>query len=75
MGTIINADNNVIGKKRKLMSGCGSLYVLAYFDEETGRLLETYINKGSSGTCLNNLTAISRLMSTSARAGVEIEKS
>lgn len=73
-GTIINADNNVIGKKRKLMSGCGSLYVLAYFDEETGQLLETYINKGSSGTCLNNLTAISRLMSTMARAGVGIDE-
>ena len=69
-GTIIQANDDCIGRKRKLMSGCGSIYLLCYYDSVSGQLLETYINKGSSGTCLNNLTAISRLMSLSARAGV-----
>jgi len=72
-GTVLEADNNVIGRKRKLMTGCGSIYLLAFFDEVSGRLLETYITKGSSGTCLSNITAISRLISTLSRAGVSLD--
>lgn len=71
-GGIIEVDDNVIGLKRKLITGCGSLHVSAFFDPITGDLLETYLSKGSTGGCLNSLTGLSRMISLSARAGVSI---
>lgn len=71
-GYIITADDNVIGLKRKIMSGCGSLHVVAMFDPVSGELLETYLSKGSTGGCQSNLAAVSRLISLSARAGVDV---
>ncbi|MGI6069085.1 MAG: adenosylcobalamin-dependent ribonucleoside-diphosphate reductase [Blautia sp.] len=71
-GYIITADDNVVGLKRKIMSGCGSLHVVAMFDPITGDLLETYLSKGSTGGCQSNLAAVSRLISLSVRAGVDI---
>ena len=52
------------------MSGYGSIYLLCYYDSVSGQLLETYINKGSSGTCLNNLTLLLVGMSFIFWAGV-----
>ncbi len=43
---IIKADDNCIGKKRTLKTGCGTLHCEAFFDPETGQLLETYFSKG-----------------------------
>lgn len=71
-GYIVVADDNVIGLKRKIMSGCGSLHVVAMFDPISGELLEAYISKGSTGGCQSNLAAVSRLISLSARAGVDV---
>jgi len=71
-GDIIVADDNAIGLKRKLMTGCGSLHCSAFFDPVTGELLETYLSKGSTGGCLNSLTGLSRMISLAARAGVSI---
>lgn len=71
-GMIIVADDNCIGKKRKLNTGCGSLHLLAYFDETTGDLLECFLSKGSKGGCANSLTGVSRMISLSARGGVDI---
>lgn len=71
-GYIITADDNVVGLKRKVMSGCGSLHVVAMFDPDNGELLETYLSKGSTGGCQSNLAAVSRLISLSARAGVDV---
>lgn len=71
-GYIVVADDNVIGLKRKIMSGCGSLHVVAMFDPINGELLETYISKGSTGGCQSNLAAVSRIISLSARAGVDV---
>lgn len=71
-GYIITADDNVIGLKRKIMTGCGSMHVVAMFDPVSGELLETYLSKGSTGGCQSNLAAVSRLMSLCARAGVDI---
>lgn len=68
-GYIVVADDNVIGLKRKVMSGCGSLHIVAMFDPITGELLETYISKGSTGGCQSNLAAVSRLISLSASNG------
>ena len=71
-GMIIKADDNCIGKKRTLQTGCGTLHCEAFFDPDTGDLLETYLSKGSKGGCLNSLTGLSRMISLSARAGVDI---
>ena len=65
-------DDNVIGKKRKLITGCGSLHCMAFFDPQTGALLETYLSKGSTGGCNNFMIGLSRMISISARAGIDI---
>lgn len=70
-GYIIQVDDNVIGRKKKLITGCGSLHCTAYFDPDTGDLLETFFSKGSKGGCNSCLTGISRMISLSARAGVD----
>ncbi len=72
-GGIINVNDDVIGKKRKLQTGCGSLHFTAFFDPVDGRLLETYLSKGSSGGCANFMVGLSRMASLCARAGVPIE--
>ena len=72
-GFIIETNDDCIGKKRKLITGCGSLHVQAYFDPVTGDLLETFFDKGSTGGCEKNITALSRMISIACRAGVGIE--
>lgn len=72
-GDIVVADDNVIGLKRKLTSGCGSIHVQAFFDPVTGLLQETYVSKGSTGGCLSNMNGLSRMISLAARAGVGLE--
>ena len=71
-GMIIRVDNDTIGKERHLVTGCGTLHCSAFFDPDTGDLLECFLNKGSSGGCLCNLTAISRMISLSARGGIDV---
>lgn len=72
-GDIICADDDVVGKKRKLTTGCGSLHCTAFFDPVTGDLLETYLNKGSTGGCNNFMIGLSRMISASARGGIDID--
>lgn len=71
-GTIIKADDNCIGKKRTLITGCGTLHCEAFFDPDTGELLETYLSKGSLGGCNQFMIGLSRLISLSARGGIDI---
>lgn len=72
-GEIIKAGDNCIGLKRTLMTGCGSLHLQAFFNPETGDLLETYLSKGSQGGCNNFMIGLSRMMSLAARGGIKIE--
>ena len=72
-GIIIEADNNVIGLKRKLTTGCGSLHCTAFFDPITGELMETYFNKGSTGGCNQFMVGLSRTISLLARSGVDVD--
>ena len=72
-GEIVPTNDNVIGLKRKIVGGCGSLHVQAFFDEETGEMTEVFINKGGSGGCNSNLNALSRMISIALRGGVKIE--
>lgn len=52
-GEIIECSDNLVGKKRKIYSGCGSLHILAFFDPTTGDMQEVYLNKGSTGGCVD----------------------
>lgn len=71
-GTIIKADDNCIGRKRTLHTGCGTLHCEAFFDPDNGNLLETYFSKGSSGGCNQFMIGLSRMISLSARGGIDI---
>ena len=71
-GSIIEPSNDLIGKKRKIQTGCGSLHVLTFFDPIDGNLQEVYFNKGSTGGCANFMTGLSRMVSLLCRAGVDI---
>lgn len=72
-GEILLVTDDVVGKKRKLITGCGSLHCIALFDPNTGALLETYLSKGSTGGCNNFMVGLSRMISISARGGIDIE--
>ena len=71
-GMIIKADDNCVGKKRTLHTGCGTLHCEAFFDPATGDLLETYFSKGSSGGCNQFMIGLSRMISLAVRGGVDI---
>lgn len=72
-GDILQVNDDVIGKKRKLTTGCGSLHCTAFFDPISGDLLETYLSKGSTGGCNNFMIGLSRMISLSARSGCTIQ--
>lgn len=72
-GFIVKAGDNCIGLKRTLITGCGTLHCEAFFDPQTGDLLETYLSKGSKGGCNNFMIGLSRMISLSARGGVKLE--
>lgn len=71
-GEIVHNDN-IIGLKRTLTSGCGHLHVSAFFDRKTGDFCELFLGKGSTGGCYSSLNGLARMTSLSARAGVDIE--
>ena len=71
-GDIVECSNDLIGKKRKIITGCGPTHILAYFDPVSGDLMEVYLNKGSQGGCALYMTGLSRMISLACRAGVDI---
>ena len=71
-GFIITTSDDCVGKKRKLQTGCGSLHCTAFFDPNTGDLMETYLSKGSTGGCANFMVGLSRMISLAARSGCDI---
>lgn len=73
-GEVIKANDECIGKKRTLHTGCGTLHCEAFFDRDTGDLREAYLSKGSSGGCNNFMIGLSRMISLSARGGLDIFK-
>jgi len=72
-GTTIGASDDLIGKKRKIMSGCGSLHVQAWFDPINGRMMETFLTKGSTGGCNSFMIALSRMLSVALRTGADFD--
>ena len=71
-GAIVECSNDLVGKKRKIVTGCGSLHIAAFFDPVDGSLQEVYLAKGSTGGCGNFMTGLSRMISLLCRAGVDI---
>lgn len=65
---------DLIGKKRKLMTGCGTLHCTAFFDKTTGKFYELYLSKGSTGGCNNFMIGLSRMVSLSARSGCTVDE-
>jgi ribonucleoside-diphosphate reductase alpha chain len=72
-GYITDVSDDLVGCKRKITTGCGTIHLEAYFDETSGEPQETFINIGSGGGCERNYQFISRLISLALRAGVPIE--
>ena len=72
-GVVVPTSDDVIGLKKKLSGGCGSLHLQVYFDRTTGKMTEVFINKGGSGGCNSNLNALSRMISIALRAGVDVK--
>lgn len=72
-GDIIKSSDDLVGFKKKLNTGCGSLHVQAFFDSE-GKFREIYLSKGSTGGCNSFMVGLSRMISLAARAGVSLEK-
>ena len=66
--------DDCIGRKRTLVTGCGTLHLTGFFCRHTGQLLETYFSKGSQGGCALFMVGLSRMVSLAARANVPIEK-
>lgn len=72
-GYIANVSDDLVGCKRKITTGCGTIHLEVYSDEATNEPQETFINIGSGGGCERNYQFISRLISLALRAGVPIE--
>ena len=72
-GEVIKANDRCVGKKRTLITGCGTLHCEAFFDPDTGEIRETYLSKGSSGGCNNFMIGLSRMISLAARGGVSVD--
>ena len=73
-GDTIMPSDSLVGLKRTIKSGCGTMHVNAFFDEDTGELREVFLSKGSKGGCLAFTNAVSRLISLLARKGAPIEE-
>lgn len=72
-GEILKVSNNLIGLKRLVISGCGSLHVEAFFTRDTGELREIFLSKGATGGCNSFMVGLSRMISLSARGGIALE--
>lgn len=68
-GTVIACSDDLIGKKRKIVTGCGNIHVQAWFDPIDGRCMEVFLSKGSSGGCSGFMNGLSRMTSLALRTG------
>jgi ribonucleoside-diphosphate reductase alpha chain len=66
------AIENCQGFGTKLQTGCGSLWVTAYFHKSTGRLCHIFLDKGSCGGCNSFMIGLSRMISLAGKKGATI---
>lgn len=69
-GTTIQSTDDLIGRKRRIVTGCGSLHVQGWFDPVSGKLMELFLSKGSSGVCNSFAVSLSRVISAGLRTGL-----
>lgn len=71
-GTVIQSSDDLIGRKKKITTGCGSLHIHGFFDPITGKLMEVFFNKGGSGGCFGYAGGLSRMISLALRTGATL---
>lgn len=64
---------NCIAVGTKLTTGCGSLWLTAYFNKESGQLCHIFLNKGSEGGCQSYMAGLSRMISYAGKLGGTLE--
>lgn len=72
-GDVVQVYDDVVGRKHKLVTGCGSLHATAFFDPVDGELCETFLSKGSEGGCNSWMVFGSRMISYAMRLGGTVE--
>ena len=72
-GFILEASDDLIGRKKKIQSGCGTIHIQAWFDPDTGDMMELFLSKGSQGGCLSNTLGLSRIISLALRGGIPLQ--
>jgi ribonucleoside-diphosphate reductase alpha chain len=70
-GYIIPAKQKAKGIRTKLSTGCGSLWLSAFADED-GNIIEVFTDIGR-GNCISNTQALSRMISLALRGGIKLE--
>ena len=65
--------NNCTAHGTKIITGCGSLWITAYFHNETGQLCHIFLNKGSTGGCNSFMIGLSRMISYAGKLGGTLE--
>ena len=72
---IVDTDiNNCTAHGTKIMTGCGSLWITAYFHNETGQLCHIFLDKGSKGGCNSFMIGLSRLISLAGKKGATVDE-
>jgi len=72
-GATLLVSDELIGRKRKIISGCGSLHLQAWYDPKTKKLMEIFLSKGSNGGCNSFMTGLSRVISLALRTGASFD--
>lgn len=72
-GFVKKSDDSSIGVHRRLVTGCGTLWLHIYFDRNSGDLIECFVSKGSAGGCGSSLVGLSRMVSLALRGGVSLD--
>jgi len=63
------------GNRYRVETGCGSIYVMIYYDEDTKKPLEVFIEMGKSGGCAYAWAhGIGRLVSIQLRYGLPVSE-
>ena len=72
---IVDTDiNNCTAHGTKIMTGCGSLWITAYFHNQTGQLCHIFLDKGSKGGCNSFMIGLSRLISLAGKKGATVDE-
>lgn len=73
-GEILPRPISAHGITHRLDTGCGKIYLTVNYQENSGRILETFITTGSDGGCLVYTEATSRLISLAIRGGIGVNE-